>query len=101
MNNNIPVIVGVDDNPGHPGNPDNSTDHFIVLVGMGSNSNGNYFQFYDNAAGNTSEGTSPLNLLYYDSSTGKITGKSQCSGYFNSVAHDYIITQIRKSKTKQ
>lgn len=31
---------------------------------------------------------------------GKISGKSQCSGYFNSVAHHYIITQIRKSKTK-
>lgn len=100
LSNNIPVIVGVDDNPGHPGNPDNSTDHFVVIVGMGSNSNGNYFQFYDNASGNTSQGTSPLNLLYYNSSTGKISGKSQCSGYFNSVAHDYIITQIRKSKTK-
>ena len=100
LSNNIPVIVGVDDNPGHPGNPDNSTDHFVVIVGMGSNSNGNYFQFYDNASGNISQGTSPLNLLYYNSSTGKISGKSQCSGYFNSVAHDYIITQIRKSKTK-
>lgn len=100
LSNNIPVIVGVDDDPGHPGNPDNSTDHFVVIVGMGSNSNGNYFQFYDNASGNTSQGTSPLNLLYYNSSTGKISGKSQCSVYFNSVAHDYIITQIRKSKTK-
>ncbi|RTZ01766.1 hypothetical protein [Flavobacterium sp. GSP6] len=100
LSNNISVIVGVDENPGHPGNPDNSTDHFVVIVGMGSNSNGNYFQFYDNASGNTSQGTSPLNLLYYNSSTGKISGKSQCSGYFNSVAHDYIITQIRKSKTK-
>ncbi|WP_165929442.1 C1 family peptidase, partial [Flavobacterium rhamnosiphilum] len=100
LNNNIPVVVGIDDNPGHPGNPDNSTDHFVVIVGMGSNSNGNYFQFYDNASGNISEGTSPLNLLYYNSSTGKISGKSQCNGYFSSVAHDYVITQIRKSKTK-
>jgi hypothetical protein len=100
LSNNIPVIVGVDDNPGHPGNPDNSTDHFVVIVGMGSNSNGNYFQFYDNASADTSQGTSHLNLLYYNSSTGKISGKSQCSVYFNSVAHDYIITQIRKSKTK-
>lgn len=50
LSNNIPVIVGVDDDPGHPGNPDNSTDHFVVIVGMGSNSNGNYFQFYDNAS---------------------------------------------------
>jgi hypothetical protein len=100
LSNNIPVIVGVDDNPGHPGNPDNSTDHFVVIVGMGSNNNGNYFQFYDNASGSTSQGTSPLNLLYYNSSTGKISGKSKCSEYFNSVAHDYIITQIRKSKTK-
>lgn len=100
LSNNIPVIVGVDDNPGNPGNPDNSTDHFIVIIGMGSNSNGNYFQFYDNASGNVSQGTNPLNLLYYNSSTHKISGKSQCSGYFNNVSHDYIITQIRKSKIK-
>ncbi|WP_139255602.1 cysteine peptidase family C39 domain-containing protein [Flavobacterium fryxellicola] len=100
LSNNIPVIVGIDDNPGHPGNPDKSTDHFVVLVGMGSNSNGNYFQFYDNASGTTSQGTSSLNLLYYNPQTGKISGKSQCVEYVNSVAHDYIITQIRKSKPK-
>lgn len=67
---------------------------------MGSNSNGNYFQFYDNASGTTSQGTSSLNLLYYNPQTGKISGKLQCVEYVNSVAHDYIITQIRKSKPK-
>lgn len=100
LSNNIPVIVGIDDNPGDPGNPDNSTDHFIVIVGMGSNSKGNYFQFYDNASSNTKEGTSSLNLLYYNPTTSTISGASQCSGYFSSVAHDYVITQIRKSKIK-
>lgn len=100
LSNSIPVIVGVDDNPGNPGNPDNTTDHFIVIIGMGSNSKGNYFKFYDNASGNYLQGTSPLNQLYYNSNTGLISGSSECSSYFNSVSHNYIITHIRKSKIK-
>lgn len=97
LSNGIPVIVGVDDAPGHPGNLDNSTDHFIVIVGMGTNSNGNYFQFYDNASGNASDGASPLNLLYYDSATGIISGSSQ-TDYAENQPYPYIVTMIRKSK---
>ncbi|MGG7035931.1 MAG: hypothetical protein ACI7YS_12165 [Flavobacterium sp.] len=86
---------------GTPGNPDLSTDHFIVIVGMGSNSNGKYFQFYDNASSISNQGTNSLNLLYYNSTTGKISGVTQCSGYRDSdTTHNYIITQIRKSKKK-
>jgi hypothetical protein len=42
----IPIIVGVDDQPGSA-NPatDNTTDHFIVIVGMGTDANGNYLLF--------------------------------------------------------
>ena len=97
LSNGIPVIVGVDDAPGHPGNLDNSTDHFIVIVGMGTNSTGNYFQFYDNASGNVSQGASSLNLLYYDSNTGIISGNSQ-TDYANNQPLPYTITMIRKSK---
>jgi len=96
----IPVIVGVDDKPGSS-NPqtDNTTDHFIVIVGVGSDSNGIYFTFYDNASGEVSEGTSPTNKLYYNPVTAIISGKSGASFYFNNIAtHDYIVTMIRKSK---
>src|SRR5690606_32778883 len=69
--NGIPIIIGVDDAPGSP-NPqtDNTTDHFIVVVGMGTNTTGKYLQFYDNASGNASQGAHGLNLLYYNDSTG-------------------------------
>jgi hypothetical protein len=101
----IPVIVGVDDalgvplnSNGTPGNPDLTTDHFIVIVGMGTNSQGNYFQFYDNASGYPSQGANSLNLLYYNHSTGTISGQSQTSYAQSAGLHNYIITQIRKSK---
>ncbi|MBS1590591.1 MAG: hypothetical protein JST07_00575 [Bacteroidetes bacterium] len=96
----IPVIVGVDDQPGSPNQgTDKTTDHFIVIVGSGSDTNGLYFVFYDNASGNVSEGTSSINKLYYNSSTGIISGKSGASYYFNNIAtHDYIVAMIRKSK---
>lgn len=97
LSNGIPVIVGVDDKPGHPGNADQSTDHFIVIIGMGSDNNGNYFSFYDNASGNSSLGTHPNNKLYYNSSTGIISGNSATS-YASGLT--YTITQIRKSKLK-
>lgn len=97
LSNGIPVVVGVDDAPGHPGNLDSTTDHFIVIVGMGNNSNGNYFQFYDNASGGASQGASPLNLLYYNSTTGIISGSSQTS-YGQGQPYPYILTMIRKSK---
>jgi hypothetical protein len=96
LSNGIPVIVGVDDAPGHPGNLDNTTDHFIVIVGMGTDSNGKYFQFYDNATGVITNGTSSLNKLYYNSATGLISGTSQAVPY--STGLTYTITMIRKSK---
>ncbi len=100
LTNGIPVIVGIDDIQGLGRNIDLSTDHFVVIVGMGSNSNGNYFQFYDNASGYPNQGASPLNLLYYNSTTGIISGSSQCISFVNCCTnHEYIITMIRKSKT--
>lgn len=92
----IPVIVGVDDQPGSP-NPgtDNTTDHFIVIVGMGTNSTGKYLQFYDNADGTLSRGTSSSNLLYYDAVTGYVQGTSQAR-YAQGMT--YRLTMIRKSK---
>lgn len=93
----IPVIVGVDDQPGSPNpNTDNTTDHFVVIVGSGSDSNGNYFTFYDNASGNPLQGTNANNKLYYNAATGLIRGKSQTD--YASGLNDYTVTMIRKSK---
>ena len=97
LSNNIPVIVGVHDAPGHPGNADQTTDHFIVIVGMGSDNSGKYFTFYDNASGSASLGANPNNKLYYNQATGIISGTSE-TPYANGLI--YILTQIRKSKLK-
>ena len=96
MGNGIPVIVGVDDKPGSA-NPqtDNTTDHFIVIVGTGSDANGNYFTFYDNASGFASQGTNINNKLYYNPLTGLISGKSQTD---YAIFYTYTVTMIRKSK---
>ncbi len=96
LSSGIPVIVGVDNHPGSS-NPqtDNTTDHFIVIVGMGTNTTGKYLRFYDNASGVTSLGTNNLNLLYYNPTTGLISGASQ-TGYGQNKT--YKLTMIRKSK---
>lgn len=98
LDNGIPIIVGVDAHSGSP-NPqtDNTTDHFVVIVGMGSDANGNYFVFFDNASAHPLMGASKNNKLYYDSNSGLITGESQ-TGYDDSPNHPYIVTHIRKSK---
>ncbi len=94
----IPVIVGVDDQSGSS-NPatDNTTDHFVVIVGMGTDATGKYFTFYDNASGDVTLGASPNNKLYYNPTTGKITGQSQ-TPYAISSPRNYTITMMRKSK---
>jgi hypothetical protein len=97
----IPVIVGVDDQPGSPNpNTDNTTDHFIVIVGTGIDINGTYFTFYDNASFYPTQGASINNKLYYNPSNGLITGKSQTAYANDPKLYDYIVTQIRKSKSK-
>lgn len=101
LSNGIPVIVGVDDKVGHPGNLDKSTDHFVVIVGMGTDSKGRYFRFYDNASGTDpqNQGANPENKLYIKYPEKIFTGKTYCSTYRDTqTEYDYIITMIRKSK---
>ncbi|MDR4954664.1 hypothetical protein REB14_20985 [Chryseobacterium sp. ES2] len=100
LSKGIPVIVGIDDAAGHPGNLDKSTDHFVVIVGMGTDSNGNFFRFYDNASGidPINQGANSENKLYYKYPQRIFTGKTNCTAYRAGTEHDYIVTMIRKSK---
>jgi len=103
LSQKIPVLIGVDNRNGTPSpkNLDGSTDHFVVIVGMGTDENGKYFQFVDNATSDRSTGASYSNRLYYNSTTGKITGKTAITGYRNLPGmRDYVITQVRKSIKK-
>ena len=103
LENGIPVIIGIDNHSGSVNpNTDNTTDHFVVIVGMGSDSHGKYFTFYDNASGVTpyqNYGANPNNKLYYYPTTGKITGASQTEYAQRASRYDYILTMIRKSKS--
>jgi hypothetical protein len=95
----IPVIVGVNGWQGSSNpNTDNTTDHFIVIVGTGSDSNGNFFTFFDNATRDVAMGASPQNKLYYNSITGLIKGRSQTRYGNQAINGEYIVTMIQKSK---
>ena len=102
LSRKIPVLIGVDNRHGAPSaNLDNSTDHYVVIVGMGTDEKGKYFQFMDSATENRSTGASYNNRLYYDSVTGKITGKTAIVGYRSQPGmRDYTVTQVRKSIKK-
>lgn len=77
---------------------DGTTDHFVVIVGMGHDDNGNYFSFYDNASGYSEQGTNPENKLYYNEETQQVTGKSQTDYAGNASRHDYILSQVRRTR---
>ncbi len=96
----IPVVVGVDYASGSP-NPDtdNTTDHFIVIVGMGNDLDGNYFQYYDPSTSVTTTGTSTQNRLYFNSTTNKIQGEGVMV-FRNGQKATYTISMVRKSKKK-
>lgn len=95
----IPVIAGVDYKPGSTSteNRDGKTDHFVVIVGMGQEVDGRkYFLFFDNATNWVSNGTNGENKLYFNETTGIITGKTSVTN--PTAVYDYRITQIRKNK---
>lgn len=93
----IPVIVGVDDRDGSSNTgTDATTDHFVVITGSGTDAGGNYFTFFDNASGDPAQGANPRNKLYYNASTGLISGHSYTD--YASSLRDYKLTMIRKSK---
>lgn len=96
-----PVLIGVDDQPTKEGNNgvkinEGTTDHFLVVVGMGNENGKNYILVYDNASGNVDQGTHSGNKLYYDELTHKITGRTQTS-YSQEAPREYTVSQVRKT----
>jgi len=101
LSDGIPSIAGVDDKKGYPGNQgDKTTDHFIVIVGMGKDDIGCYFRFFDNAvtAGENGGGTSSQNKLYCDCKnyTLKTIGTTNLAVEHSNYKY-YQVTHIRKS----
>ena len=103
LENGIPVFVGVDDREGFK-NPDKTTDHFIVIVGMGyDEENGNYFTAYDNATGIEEAGTSDQNRLYVDYENKRIQSKGKFPNFYaiHDATRPYTVTQVRQSRKKK
>ena len=103
LENGIPVFVGVDDQAG-ASNPDKTTDHFIVIVGMGyDEEKGNYFTAYDNATPYPKEGTSDQNRLYVDYKNKVIQSDGRFPNNYarNEATRPYTVTQVRQSRKKK
>lgn len=94
-------MIGVDD--GYKiYNTDKTTEHFVTIVGMGEDTMGKYFLFYDNALSNLhlNIGTSSHNRLYCDCKQFKLEGVGDLrNGYIQkSDKKKYTVTQIRETK---
>lgn len=94
----IPVVVGVSYAPGHNGNFDGHTDHYITIIGTAVGpGNTKNFIFYDNGSSVGFLGAHPKNYLKYDYTNGTITGLSQ-SNFRKDCTYD--VTHVRKSVPK-
>lgn len=93
----IPVMVGVEHSSGSSSN-DKVTDHYVTVVGMGADSKGKFFWFYDNSTGNADIGTSVENKIYADCANSSLIGTGSPSNqYLQGGDGRYIVTQIRES----
>jgi hypothetical protein len=84
-----PIMVGVDYAFGR-GINEGTTDHYIVIVGQGSDEKGNYFQFFDNATAHNSLGASSNNKFRLN------TENNTLAGQFRN--HNYTVSQVRPAK---
>jgi hypothetical protein len=98
LSSGIPVMFGVDDAAGSP-NADKVTDHFVTVVGMGTDTTGNYFLFYDNATSVAVVGTSNANRIYVNCTDSSLIGNADSANSYatNSSYGNYTVTQIRRS----
>ena len=101
LQNSTPVLIGVQLHSGlHTKNADKATDHFIVIVGSGTEQDGRkFYLFFDNAANYKlpNEGAHAQNKLYWNESNGTIEGDTNATYADLSKPH-YKVTQIRKTR---
>lgn len=96
LNNFVPVIIGIDDRTGSP-NLDGLTDHYLTVVGAGTEPDGrHFFRYYENGVGpsHLMLATHKDLKLYYDATAGTLEGTSH-TGYMKNAT--FKVTQIRRS----
>ncbi len=86
-----PVIVGVDHKVGTTYNADHTTDHFVVVIEKGRESDGRiFYRFYDPYTRHAERGSSPNNKLYLNGNT--------ATGMRADNKREYHLSQVRRNK---
>ena len=83
-----PVMTGVNHTYA-AGYNEGTTDHFIAIVGTGTDARGKYYRFFDVGTTDIERGTHARNRLYYDARTESYSGKSMVN------QKTYTISQLR------
>jgi hypothetical protein len=91
-----PIVVGVDWKSSHTGNFDETTDHWIIIVGRIKDGNNTCYQYFDPQTSQADIGTSPNNKLCLQEN-GTLTGR-----YRENTIYDrtYTVTMVRPSNPK-
>ncbi|MBL3658993.1 SH3 domain-containing protein [Fulvivirga sediminis] len=87
IHNRIPIIVGIDWKKGNTGNNDNTTDHWVIIVGKETSNDGILsYHYFDPQTGHESIGTSNKNKL-----------KLQSDGTLKDTyrGRKYVVTMVR------
>ena len=85
LEKNNPVIVGLHYKFGYKGNTDNTTDHFVVIIGRGYENSAQYFRYYEVGTEHPKKGKNINNRLFVQDDLTIKGGK-------------YIISQVRRNK---
>ncbi len=86
-----PIIVGVDHQLNYGVN-EGTTDHFVVIVGAGSDNGNTYYRFYDPATTRIDAGASPFNRLYLQRDS-SLKGTTEYKP-----GRVYTVTQVRPTQ---
>lgn len=88
------VLIGVDYTLNYKaGNADNnSTDHFVVIIGSDCDKKGFSYMFYEVATTSKTKGESDSNRLYLDVLIYSLKGSPE-----HNKKRNYTITQVRKN----
>ncbi|NBG65086.1 hypothetical protein [Acidiluteibacter ferrifornacis] len=89
------IMVGVDygATTSDDKNLDKTTDHFITIVGRGSDDNGEFFTFYENAVNDKDKGTDVSTNRLYIQSDGTLKGNTSWGSNIT-----FTVTQVRPNK---
>lgn len=93
-NLNQPIVVGVDYDPSSDANPntDKTTDHFITIVGRGSDASGEFFRYYENVGDDTGP---ELKLYLQGDNTLKTSDDTGGGTSYTFNGQIYTVTQVR------